>query len=111
MLRPIDSPVQPAITPARFERFTIEKTREAEHAALQPLRTTEDHSRARRIRAIGNTWTRHFYDGDFHLLEQPPGRPAVTLVFVQSRDGNTGARNPGTLGGGPVDKHLIYEGL
>jgi riboflavin biosynthesis pyrimidine reductase len=32
-------------------------------------------------------------------------------VFVQSLDGNTGAKNPATLGGGELDKHLIYEGL
>jgi 5-amino-6-(5-phosphoribosylamino)uracil reductase len=32
-------------------------------------------------------------------------------VFVQSLDGNTGAADPSTLGGGDVDKHLIYEGL
>ena len=32
-------------------------------------------------------------------------------VFVQSADGNTGARNPADLGGGETDKHLIYEGL
>ena len=37
--------------------------------------------------------------------------PATGLVFVQSRDGNTGARNPSSLGGGETDKHLIYEGL
>jgi riboflavin biosynthesis pyrimidine reductase len=32
-------------------------------------------------------------------------------VFVQSRDGNTVASDPATLGGGETDKHLIYEGL
>jgi riboflavin biosynthesis pyrimidine reductase len=32
-------------------------------------------------------------------------------VFVQSRDGNTVAKDPSTLGGGNADKHLIYEGL
>ena len=32
-------------------------------------------------------------------------------MFVQSLDGNTGAKNPATLGGGETDKHLIYEGL
>ena len=37
--------------------------------------------------------------------------PAISLVFVQSRDGNTGASNPADLGGGPTDKLLIYEGL
>jgi riboflavin biosynthesis pyrimidine reductase len=30
---------------------------------------------------------------------------------VQSRDGNTGAADPDVLGGGPTDKHLIYEGV
>jgi riboflavin biosynthesis pyrimidine reductase len=37
--------------------------------------------------------------------------PATSLVFVQSKDGNTGAADPSTLGGGITDKHLIYEGL
>jgi riboflavin biosynthesis pyrimidine reductase len=37
--------------------------------------------------------------------------PATNLVFVQSSDGNTGTRNPSSLGGGKTDKHLIYEGL
>jgi riboflavin biosynthesis pyrimidine reductase len=35
----------------------------------------------------------------------------MSLVFVQSRDGNTVVPDPATLGGGPVDFHLIYEGL
>lgn len=37
--------------------------------------------------------------------------PFVSLVFVQSKDGNTATDNPQELGGGPLDKHLIYEGL
>ena len=37
--------------------------------------------------------------------------PLISLVFVQSRDGNTVADNPSTLGGGETDKHLVYEGL
>jgi riboflavin biosynthesis pyrimidine reductase len=37
--------------------------------------------------------------------------PALSVVFVQSRDGNTVAENPSTLGGGVTDTHLIYEGL
>ncbi|HYM25841.1 MAG TPA: dihydrofolate reductase family protein, partial [Vicinamibacterales bacterium] len=35
----------------------------------------------------------------------------MSLVFVQSKDGNTGAKNPASLGGGQADAHLIYEGL
>ena len=61
--------------------------------------------------AIGNAWSRRYYGGSFHLFEAPPSLPAISLVFVQSRDGNTGADNPADLGGGPTDKYLIYEGL
>ena len=35
----------------------------------------------------------------------------MSRVFVQSRNGNTRASNPATLGGGATDLHLIYEGL
>ena len=52
------------------------------------------------------------FDGDFYVSPPPDeSRPACNLVFVQSRDGNTGASNPSSLGGGETDKHLIYEGL
>jgi riboflavin biosynthesis pyrimidine reductase len=96
-----------------FSAFTERKTREALSAPLVPLRTIEDYSVALATRAIGNAWTREYYDGPFHLPMQGTIGPApyVSLVFVQSRDGNTGTDNPEQLGGGPVDKHLIYEGL
>jgi len=37
--------------------------------------------------------------------------PLTNLVFVESQEGNTGADDPSSLGGGDTDKHLIYEGL
>jgi riboflavin biosynthesis pyrimidine reductase len=62
--------------------------------------------------AIGNAWSTRLFDGPFYLAPGPmTPRPTCSLVFVQSADGNTGARNPGMLGGGNTDKHLIYEGL
>lgn len=63
--------------------------------------------------ALGNGWSRGLFDGDFYRCSQPAQRdvPIVSLVFVQSRNGNTVADNPGLLGGGDTDKHLIYEGL
>ena len=83
------------------------------HEPLQVRRliTVEDHSSRWPLTPVGNDWTRAFYDGPFHLFELPERRPAVSLVFVQSRNGNTAADNPSELGGGPTDKHLIYEGL
>jgi riboflavin biosynthesis pyrimidine reductase len=94
-----------------FREFVETKTREAERAVIDPLRTLEDCSHGRPMRAIANAWTRRLYDGDFYVAEPPPDLPAMSLVFVQSREGNTGARNPDDLGGGPTDKILIYEGL
>ena len=59
--------------------------------------------------AIGNTWTRGCFDGDFYISV---GRePSLNLVFVRSRDGNTETDDPSQLGGGATDAHLIYEGL
>ena len=63
------------------------------------------------LTAIGNAWTRQHYDGDFFMFEAQAHLPVMSAVFVQSHDRNTGADNPDDLGGGVVDKHLIYEGL
>jgi riboflavin biosynthesis pyrimidine reductase len=95
----------------RFQAFAERKTREAEGAVIRPLETTAESPLAIQLRSIGNEWTERHYDGSFHLFTAPDNVPAVSLVFVQSRDGNTGADNPDALGGGPADKHVIYEGL
>jgi len=95
-----------------FGAFCDRKTREATSARFFPLDTLEDHSAAFAIRDVSNDWTRAYYDGPFHLpVGGPSDVPLVSLVFVQSKDGNTEIENPEELGGGPVDKHLIYEGL
>ena len=92
---------------ANFEAFAARKTREAVEAWLLPLTTVEDRSASFQLTQIGNNWTRRLYDGDFHVSRSP----GVSLVFVQSREGNTEIDNPEDLGGGPIDKHLLYEGL
>ena len=97
--------------PQAFLEFVDRKTREAEQAAIPHLRTDVDRSSRWGSHAIGNAWSREHYDGGFHLLDVPPDVPAVSLVFVQSRDGNTVTPNPAQLGGGAADTHLIYEGL
>jgi len=71
-----------------------------------------DRAPAEGLRPIGNHWTRALFDGPFHVREPASlGMPALSLVFVQSREGNTAADDPSTLGGGETDTHLIYEGL
>jgi len=75
------------------------------------LITVEDRSSEWPVAGIGNKWSCEQYDGPFHVFEPRRDRPAISLVFVQSKGGNTVAANPDSLGGGPTDKHLIYEGL
>src|SRR5439155_6045072 len=95
----------------RFEALARRKEREALAAAIDPLATDVDCADDSVV-AIGSAWSRALFDGPFYA--SPPRRaelPSTSLVFVQSRDGNTGAKNPSTLGGGEADTHLIYEGL
>ena len=95
----------------QFARLVERKTRAAHQVHLAPYVTDFDRHDESAV-AVGNEWTRRLFDGPFYL-DPPtdPRRPACSLVFVQSRDGNTGARNPASLGGGDTDKHLMYEGL
>jgi riboflavin biosynthesis pyrimidine reductase len=95
---------------ALFEDVVRRKTAEAMAADLCPLDTVQIGA-IDRLSPIGNQWSRRLFDGDFHLSPVPEEVPATGLVFVQSSDGNTGTRNPSSLGGGETDKHLIYEGL
>jgi riboflavin biosynthesis pyrimidine reductase len=96
----------------RFEELVARKTSEATTADLPPFATEIDSSDDR-FTAIGNAWSRRFFDGPFYVSPAPPAGdlPSASLVFVRSRDGNTVAKNPSALGGGEADKHLIYEGL
>ena len=98
----------------RFELLAARKDAEARMAMIAPLATDVDAGGrvADRYDAIGNEWSRRLFDGPFYVARPDAADiPATSLVFVQSKDGNTGAKNPSTLGGGEADKHLIYEGL
>lgn len=94
-----------------FESLSKDKTLAAEAVEFPPMQTVMRGELATRLPTIGNPWTRRAYDGGFVVLPAREALPAVSLVFVQSKDGNTGSANPADLGGGPIDHHLIYEGL
>lgn len=94
-----------------FADFAKRKSAEAAAAVMSPLQTAQAGRRWPGATDLGNEWSRRFYDGAFALPPLPPTQPSVSLIFVRSRDGNTGAKDPSSLGGGDVDKHLIYEGL
>jgi riboflavin biosynthesis pyrimidine reductase len=78
---------------------------------INRLVTVDDRSGEWPVTGIGTAWSREYFGGPFYLFAAPADRPAISLVFVQTRDGNTGAPNPEDLGGGPTDKELLYEGL
>ena len=97
---------------AQFQAFASHKTRDAESARIERLSTVVDRcGDSPHAHGIGNAWSSTHYGGQFCLVDQSPDRSALSLVFVQSKDGNTGAADPAALGGGATDKHLIYEGL
>jgi riboflavin biosynthesis pyrimidine reductase len=96
---------------SEFARFARRKEQAALAAALAPYVTALDEHDPEAM-AIGNAWSRSLFDGRFYVSPPPDqSQPAGNLVFVQSKDGNTGSRNPTALGGGETDTHLIYEGL
>src|SRR5688572_25890844 len=97
---------------ARFEAYSRRKHAAACAVALPGFQTVFDAAAGSNLRPLGNDWTRALFDGPFYVREPAGSRvPAVSLVFVQSRSGNTVADDPSQLGGGETDKHLIYEGL
>ena len=95
----------------QFEKVAARKTWLATTVPLPPYVTELDNPEENAF-AIGNAWTNRLFDGPFYVSPAAnPSRPACSLVFVQSSDGNTRSSDPGLLGGGNTDKHLIYEGL
>jgi riboflavin biosynthesis pyrimidine reductase len=95
----------------RFATFAARKDAEARAAQLLPLMTEVDEV-SDGFDRVQNDWTGRLFGGSFYVSKVSGDRlPSTSLVFVQSRDGNTGAANPSALGGGDTDKHLIYEGL
>jgi riboflavin biosynthesis pyrimidine reductase len=95
----------------RFDKYCRARERAATAAVLPPYGTVAVDVQLGDFRAIGNDWSRRLFDGDFYRTSCKEDIPVTNLVFVQSRDGNTGADDPSTLGGGETDKYLIYEGL
>ena len=96
-----------------FHAFCDRKTREADVAPARAAR--DDRGSFCGVCDSGELATAGLagtYDGPFHLPALVGTLvPCVSLVFVQSRDRNTVTDNPEDLGGGPLDKHLLYEGL
>ena len=96
-----------------FDEFVARKEAEAARAAVSPFVTEVRpptggcHRGRQRVDAADvRRAVLCFIARAFTGSRQP-----TSLVFVRSRDGNTGATDPSSLGGGEADKHLIYEGL
>jgi riboflavin biosynthesis pyrimidine reductase len=96
----------------RFALYCRRKEELARRAHPPGFKTIVEGARPEGAFAVENDWTRRCFDGPFYVSHPPDAaHPALSLVFVQSLDGNTGAENPSTLGGGDSDLHVVYEGL
>ena len=96
----------------RFRAYCRRKE-ETALAAVIPGYATRDEKTGPELIAFGNQWTEALFDGPFYRSGLPAVHdiPSTSLVFVQSRGGDTVAADPSVLGGGATDLHLIYEGL
>ena len=96
----------------RFEAY-CQRKEQAASAATIPGYVTAEIRDCGGLVSLENPWSRALFDGVFYrsAVAARPGIPSTSLVFVQSRDGNTVASDPSVLGGGDTDLHLIYEGL
>jgi riboflavin biosynthesis pyrimidine reductase len=94
-----------------FAAVTARKTAAAIRAETAPYVTVLAHPAAN-LRPIATGWSSSRFGGPFYVRE-PAGTqlPACSLVFVRSADGNTAAKDPGALGGGATDYHVVYEAL
>jgi riboflavin biosynthesis pyrimidine reductase len=99
------------LQPSDFSAFERRKVRAALAAELQPFVTTRDLSTSFDLEPLSTAFTARLLDGPFLQSPAAGALPAINLVFVRSRDGNTVADDPSSLGGGETDKHVIYEGL
>ncbi|MGH9411576.1 MAG: hypothetical protein ACRD1V_19240 [Vicinamibacterales bacterium] len=93
----------------RFDDLAARRTAAAS-VPLPPVRTIADRGAQRGLTAIADSWSSTVFDGPFYQTPSDGGL-SCGVVFVRSADGNTGTDDPSSLGGGPVDEHVIYEGL
>ena len=92
-------------TDKTFQNFAERNAREAAIARIERLSTVFDLRDQSRTQGIGNAWSQAHYGGDFGLAVADEGQTALSLVFVQSKDGNTGghrSQHPRRWGDGQV---------
>ncbi len=92
--------------------FVDRREQWAKDANTPSYRTVEDYSaNFTDLAAISHPKLNQIYGGPFYHTKPHADRPSTNLVFVEDINGNTAIDNPGDLGGGETDKHIIYDGL
>lgn len=104
-----------------FSDYADKKTVKAREADIPGFTTPKDGDRSHlfqgELAKLDHHWVVSKFDGPFHYRRADREGIRVNLVFVQTKPekgkifGDTGADNPGDIGGGETDKHLVYEGL
>ena len=95
-----------------FEAYCREKERAALAAPLSGYTTVLEDAGGVDLLAIGSSWSRALFDGDFYRSAgaKSPDLPAVTLVHDWPADDPREEGGPGPLGDATT-VHLIHEGL
>jgi riboflavin biosynthesis pyrimidine reductase len=94
----------------RVDAFTAKKIGAALAARPAPFVTVVERH-LDHLQPVATPWSSAAFGGAFYVRLPGPRRPSCSLVFVRSADGNTGADDPASLGGGLTDFHVVYEGL
>src|SRR5687767_14382256 len=95
-----------------FEEYCREKERAAVAAQLSGYTTVLEDPGGADLLAIGSSWSRALFDGDFYRSAgaKSPDLPAVTLVHDWPADDPREEGGPGPLGDATT-VHLIHEWL
>ena len=95
-----------------FTAFVAKKIAAAIQAAPAPYVTALESYPDRSFRPVATPSFNATFGGPFYVREADHSAlPTCSLVFVQSANGNTVAKDPSSLGGGATDYHIVYEGL
>ena len=95
-----------------FAAFVAKKMAAAIQTAPAPYVTALESYPDRSFRPVATPSSKATFGGPFYVREaNHSALPTCSLVFVQSANGNTVAKDPSSLGGGATDYHIVYEGL
>jgi hypothetical protein len=89
----------------KFKQFSLMKEEQVREADIFGFKTLLDHCHQYDLKKISSPLVQKIFGGPFYTsVSKNDSVPNMNVVFVQSHEGNTGADNPGDLGGFMLDE-------